>query len=128
LGRKRKFKGICPRCGEPFSYIKRNKRGNRVYLYAVHYIGVENGKKKIRQCYLGAEDGYVYVTKLHSDLGLLLKGLHDKKRVFEYFTRLVEDIIEGAKEGKYSKEDLIRVKNCIQRIINIIDNRIKQTS
>jgi len=52
---------VCPRCGEPISYIERRKMGNRVYLYAVHYYGYERGpdgkpRPKLRRCYLGPEE------------------------------------------------------------------------
>jgi len=48
---------ICPRCREPFSYVKRRVINRRVYLYAVHHLGyVKEGSrvgKLIRECYLG---------------------------------------------------------------------------
>ena len=52
---------VCPKCGEPISYIERRKMGNRVYLYAVHYYGYERGpngkpRPKLRRCYLGPEE------------------------------------------------------------------------
>jgi len=52
---------VCPRCGEPISYIERRKVGNRVYVYAVHYYGYERGpngkpRPKLRRCYLGPEE------------------------------------------------------------------------
>jgi len=70
---------VCPRCGQPISYIERQRRGNRFYYYAVHYEGYERTpdgriRKKVRRCYLGPST-YVEVSKLHADLGLTLKGL-----------------------------------------------------
>jgi hypothetical protein len=52
---------VCPKCGEPISYIERRKVGDRVYLYAVHYYGYERGpdgkpRPKLRRCYLGPEE------------------------------------------------------------------------
>jgi hypothetical protein len=46
---------ICPRCGEPYAWLERRLRGNRVYLYAVHER-VENGMRRRRRCYLGPEE------------------------------------------------------------------------
>jgi len=52
---------VCPRCGEPISFIERRKMGNRVYLYAVHYYGYERGshgkvRPRLKRCYLGPAD------------------------------------------------------------------------
>ena len=52
---------VCPRCGEPISFIERRKIGNRVYLYAVHYYGFERGPRgkvrpRLKRCYLGPAD------------------------------------------------------------------------
>ena len=86
---------ICPRCGEPYSYIERVVRGGRVYYYAVHYEGyVKSGgkiKKKVRKCYLGP-DYYEYVTKTHYNLGITLKGLHDSTRAVSYLNNLLNTI------------------------------------
>jgi len=70
---------ICPRCGQPYRYLEKRKIGNNVYYYAVHYEGYERGpdgkpRPKLRKCYLGPEK-YIVASKLHSDLGLTLKGL-----------------------------------------------------
>ena len=32
---------VCPRCGQPVSYIERHRRNGHVYYYAVHYLGYE---------------------------------------------------------------------------------------
>jgi len=32
---------VCPRCGQPISYIERHRRNGHVYYYAVHYLGYE---------------------------------------------------------------------------------------
>ncbi|MFP3138385.1 MAG: hypothetical protein RXS42_09270 [Nitrososphaeria archaeon] len=46
---------ICPRCGEPYAWLERRLRGDRVYLYAVHEH-VKNGVRRRRRCYLGPEE------------------------------------------------------------------------
>ncbi|MFP3209386.1 MAG: hypothetical protein RXR82_06800 [Nitrososphaeria archaeon] len=46
---------ICPRCGEPYAWLERRLRGDRVYLYAVHEHR-ENGARRRRRCYLGPEE------------------------------------------------------------------------
>jgi len=76
---------LCPRCGGKYSYIEHKKVGKRVYAYAVHTV---RGKRL--RCYLGAEDGYVYVTKTHSDLGLQLLGMNREDRVLIYLQQLID--------------------------------------
>jgi len=94
MGRPRKKdKPICPRCGRPIDYFDRVKRGDRVYLYAVHYEGYEKvgGKirKRVKKCYLGPIDAYTYVSKTHSNIGLILRGAHDPERVIDYLDALI---------------------------------------
>jgi len=85
---------VCPRCGLPFSYIKRKRVGRKVYLYAVHYLGytkTPNGriKKKTKECYLGPEESYEYVTVMHEKEGLVLKGVIDSDRALAYLDALI---------------------------------------
>ena len=105
-----KGEGVCPRCGRPFSYIKRRKVGNRVYLYAVHYLGYErlpNGKirKKVEECYLGPEDSYEYVTLTHGREGLVLKGLADSDRAIAYLDALIK-YLENVELSRELRESL----------------------
>ena len=95
---------VCPRCGQPISYIERQKHGNQVYYYAVHYLGYErtpDGKirKKLRRCYLGPAE-YKEVSKLHSDLGLTLKGLMNEGRERDYMEALVRSVRDRIRGGR----------------------------
>ena len=87
---------ICPRCGMQYSYIKRKVVGGRVYLYAVHYLGYRKEKGRVRkitrECYLGPEDSYEYVTRMHDREGLVLRGLADHDRVIEYLNAIINYI------------------------------------
>lgn len=82
---------ICPRCGQHYSYIEtrtvevksRDKSKKQNYYYAVHYEKDENGKTRRRRCYLGP-NRYIYVTRLHRDLGLILYGAIVPKRDEKY--------------------------------------------
>jgi len=62
------------------SYTESRRVGDRVYIYAVHYVGyskVDNKvRKRVRKCYLGPEV-YEYVSRLHVREGLELRGLRD---------------------------------------------------
>jgi len=85
---------VCRRCGRPISWIETRRRGDQVYYYAVHYSGYirdSSGKvrKRVTKCYLGPQE-YVYVSKLHEDLGLALRGAIDPGRVYQYLKVLKE--------------------------------------
>ena len=88
VGRKRRYKGICPRCGEPYSYLERRSVGGKVYYYAVHYEGIKDGKRRYRKCYLGP-DYYTYTSLLHEREGLVFKGLMDNDRLLVYLDIII---------------------------------------
>jgi hypothetical protein len=87
---------VCPRCGQPYSYIESYTRGSQTYYVAVHYEGYEKVeeegrrkvKKKVRKCYLGPQT-YKYVEKLH-ELGL--SGPIDRERFKRYFRELLDEV------------------------------------
>ena len=66
---------------------------DQVYLLAVHYFKI-GGKRKVRKCYPGPEDSYIYVSKMHE---FTLRGPLDKKRVLKYL-RSLKDIIIARKD------------------------------
>ena len=99
---------ICPRCGQPISYIERQRRGNQVYYYAVHYLGYERGPddrihKKVKRCYLGPAE-YIEVSKLHADLGLTLKGLMEEGRERGYMEALARSVRDRMRGGRLTAE------------------------
>ena len=60
-------KPVCPRCGGAVDWYERYRKGDRVYLYAVH-VDPESGSR--RKCYLGPVDGYVHARTTHPMLSL----------------------------------------------------------
>jgi hypothetical protein len=81
---------VCERCGAKIDYVERKVTEFNTYLYAIH-VTKEGGKWRTRKCYLGPEEEYKNVTKLHADKeGLILRGLMDQERDIEYFERLAE--------------------------------------
>ena len=88
----------CPRCGKPYTRLRRKRVRGRVYVYARHYLGYSKvgGRivKKYRECYLGPENGYVYVTRSHLREGLELKGMHEPRRILAYLKALVSAVEE----------------------------------
>jgi hypothetical protein len=83
---------LCPHCGLPVEYISEERRGERVYLYAVHYVRVGR-RKRVKKCYLGPADKYEYVERfVKLDLTNILDL--DFMRVVE---RAVENFINAAR-------------------------------
>lgn len=74
MPRRREFKGVCPRCGEPVSWVESYRRGGRAYYVAVHYYGYDplTRRKYVRKCYLGPEV-YDYVSRTHA---MSFEGAH----------------------------------------------------
>jgi len=100
---------VCPRCGQPISYIEKHRRNGHVYYYAVHYLGYERAPdgrvvKRLRKCYLGPE-AYTEVSRTHGDLGLTFRGLLEGGRELEYLEGLVA-AIEAKLDGGQASPDL----------------------
>lgn len=93
LGRRRKGepRPICPRCGQPYSYIESHRVGGKEYFYAVHYYREEGGKRRRKRCYLGPKE-YDYVTMTHEREGLMFKGLTESDRAITYLTALINSV------------------------------------
>lgn len=56
---------VCPRCGAEYSWIERRVTPHNVYLLAVH-VYKEDGKRRVRKCYLGPEELYKHVERVHN--------------------------------------------------------------
>jgi len=109
----------CPRCGAEISWIESQDKGGRVYYYAVHYLGYSKSgskvRKKIRKCYLGPEE-YVYVSRLHSDLGLKFKGAVIEKRVVHYLDMFTEALVRADLDRLTLIEIISKLKHLTQRL------------
>ncbi len=119
---KRKAVAVCPRCGLPVSWFEEKRAGERTYIYAVHYLGYANKRKRVRKCYLGPSESYEYVSRLHLKEGLELYGLTNPDRVFEYANALLTVLPEAVamkieKEPK-SKE---QVAQLLQKMLKTVD-------
>ena len=89
---------ICPKCGQPISWIEayKNKKTGKKYYYAIHYLGkyrkTNRGiKPLVKKCYLGPEQ-YTYVTKQHHAEKLQLKGMNETDRLLEYLKTILENL------------------------------------
>ncbi len=120
----------CPVCGRPIDYIERRVvKGNgtqHVYYYARHVIVDENGQKKVKKCYLGAE-AYDYVSRKHSDLGIVFTGMvaDPAKRLTEYINSAVEKLNAKMESGTLSLEEakswLNAVEEAMEELRSLID-------
>ena len=115
--------GICPRCGQPYRYIEKRKIGNNIYYYAVHYEGYDRGpngrpRPKLRRCYLGP-NAYIEVTKTHSNIGLMLKGLIEEGREMDYINALAEALEARLKDGKLKPEEALELAESLERLAEL---------
>ncbi len=113
--------GVCPRCGRPIDYVERHRRGDRVYIYAVHYEGYVNGRPRLVRHYLGPEGGYRYVTATHADLGLELRGLNDPDRAAEYVRSLVEAVSQAIDEGRLNAAQALKLARAIRGLSRLAE-------
>jgi len=110
----------CPRCGLPYSYIKRKRIGGRVYLYAIH----KSKGKVTRECYLGPQGGYEYVSRLHEDLQLQLYSIVERDWV-GYVKSMVEARVELAAQNPSLLNIVAEEVREAARIISEAASRLK---
>ena len=91
---------ICPRCKEP-GYLEVRHRGYCTYYYAYHRVR-ENGKWRVKKCYLGPES-YSNVERFEH---LGLRGIIDRDRYFKYSLRLL---------NKLSHKQLLALRDRIEQ-------------
>jgi hypothetical protein len=130
---------VCPRCGQPISYIERQRRGDQVYYYAVHYEGYErtpDGRihKKVRRCYLGP-DKYVLTNKVLAAAGLHVKSLaqqlmEDRPLVvsqLEELAKAIEEKMARTEISAYTAQQLAdRLQGLLDRLRKYAEERAKE--
>ncbi len=82
---------LCPRCGQPYSYIEKRvvKGSKQEYFYAVH-VYKEGDRWRKRRCYLGPKL-YSRVAPLQ---GFQLRGLIEgsRERLLDYLESIISDL------------------------------------
>jgi len=130
---------VCPRCGQPISYIEKRKIGNNVYYYAVHYEGYERGpdgkpRPKLRRCYLGPEK-YVLTNRVLATAGIQVKSLaqqltEDKPLVvsqLEELAKAVEEKMARTEMSAYTAQQLAdRLQGLVDRLRKYAEERAKE--
>jgi len=115
----------CPICGLPIDWVERRVVNGHVYYYAWHVIE-ENGKRRRKKCYLGAER-YDYVSRKHSDLGVALRGMAygPAQRLAEYVSsaidRLSDQLEGGALDLEQARQWLRAVREAEERLHALAD-------
>jgi hypothetical protein len=96
----------CPVCGLPIDWVEKRVRNGHVYYYAWHIIADENGQKRRKKCYLGAER-YDYVSRKNYDLGLTLRGMayDEADRFSEYFNSALDKLSAKVQSGTLELEE-----------------------
>jgi hypothetical protein len=120
----------CPVCGRPIDYIERRVvKGNgteHVYYYARHIVVDENGQKKVKKCYLGAET-YDYVSRKNYDLGIVFMGMavDPVMRLTEYVnsavSRLNVRIEGGTLDPERAKSWLNALREATAKLQTLVD-------
>jgi len=108
---------LCPRCSFPFKSMNRVTVGGNTYYVARHVVYVEGQKIPVWYCYLGP-DKYIYVTALHEDLDLTLRGAIEEGRWVEYIERIVSSVLEKARMSKDKSkyvEGMLRVREIVMK-------------
>jgi len=115
----------CPICGLPIDWVERRVVNGHVYYYAWHVIE-ENGKRRRKKCYLGAER-YDYVSRKHSDLGVALRGMAygPAQRLAEYVSsaidRLSDQLEGGTLDLEQARQWLRAVREAEERLHALAD-------
>ena len=116
MPRKRDKRIVCPRCGSAVSWFERQVKGDRTYVLAAHYA-----EGRARKCYLGPEDGYVYVTRTHIREGLEFRGMQDPERLAIY----LEVILNAVERAELSKGELKKLAGLLKNALNKIEGRLR---
>jgi hypothetical protein len=118
----------CPKCGRVIDWVERRVVNGHVHMYAAH-VSVVDGKKRITKCYLGP-DRYTNATKLHSDMGIELKGMAYEaggpgSRLTDYINGLASKLSAEVESGSLDLEQargwLRAVREAAARLQSLAD-------
>jgi len=126
----------CPVCGLPIDWVEKRVRNGHVYYYAYHYVKDENGKRKVKKCYLGA-DRYDYVSRKNYDLGTAFRGMaySEADRFSEYFNSALDKLSAKIESGTLEPEQarhwlgLLKDMNSrLERLMALLEDYLKELS
>ena len=115
----------CPRCGSPISWIETQRKGDRVYYVAVHYLGYTKSggrvRKRVRKCYLGPEV-YEYVSRTHQNLGVVLEGAVVDRRVLHY----LDAFITALSKAELDKPTLVEIVSKLRYLTSRLEEYVRK--
>jgi len=96
---------VCPKCGQPIDWLERKRVNGQIYYVAAH-VYHENGKRKVRRCYLGPEK-YIYGNMTQSREGIQVKGLiqevlEGRPLIIDYVNDIAKTIEDKLAKGQVS--------------------------
>ncbi len=125
---------VCPRCGRPIDWIERRIKNGHVYIYAYHYVKDENGKRKVKKCYLGPEK-YDYANRVLATAGIQVKSLahqliDDKPLIasqLEDLVKAVEEKMAKTEMSAYTAQYLAdRLQGLVDKLRQYAEERAKE--
>ena len=125
---------VCPRCGRPIDWLERRVVNGHVYYYAYHYVKDENGKQKVKKCYLGPEK-YDYANRVLATAGIQVKSLahqltEDKPLIasqLEELAKVIEEKMAKAEISAYTAQQLAdRLQGLLDRLRKYAEERAKE--
>jgi RNA polymerase-binding transcription factor DksA len=125
---------VCPRCGRPIDWLERRVRNGHVYIYAYHYVKDENGKRKVKKCYLGPEK-YDYTNRVLATAGIQVKSLaqqlmEDRPLIasqLEELVKAVEEKMARTEMSAYTAQYLAdRLQGLADRLRQYAEERAKE--
>ena len=125
---------VCPRCGRPIDWIERRVKNGHVYIYAYHYVKDENGKRKVKKCYLGPEK-YDYANRVLAITGIQVKSLahqltEDKPLIasqLEELAKAIEEKMARTEISAYTAQYLAdRLQGLVDRLRKYAEERAEE--
>jgi hypothetical protein len=113
---------LCPKCGST-GYLDKRKIGNRVYIYVIHVERAE-GRRKVRRCYVGPEEGYVHAEQVHNigltnimDQDYVLTAILSLERAVEQLEKIV---VALEPRHRHAQELLARIGEVKKRVSEVL--------
>jgi len=71
-----------------------SRRDDRTIEYTSTLCIKPDGKRRVKKCYLGPLV-YEYVSRLHTDLNIVFKGLLEPQRAIEYLEAILQSLLNN---------------------------------
>ncbi len=110
---------VCPKCGQPIDWLERKRVNGQIYYVAAH-VYYENGKRKIKRCYLGPEK-YIYGNMTQGHVGIQLKGpieevLEGKPLIIDYVNDIAKSVEDKMAKGQVSAYTAQQIADRLQEL------------